>query len=102
MPARVRLLFSILSLTPFLLCASTLYRQLHGPGDIWWTPYALQVPLDQSRERVEIYVRGKSLATLLASGQLRIAEDAGASAVAERDLGLRFNNCCSPAPPWVA
>lgn len=76
MPSRVRLLFSVLSFTLFLTAALPLYRELTRRSDIWWTPHAMLVPLAQAADRVEIYVRGEPLATV----------------VDPSDVGLRFNN----------
>jgi hypothetical protein len=92
MPARVRLTFATLTLVFFLICAATLYRELSGRSDIWWTPYAMLVPLAESKDRVEIYARGQSLAALLQAGRLRVAEEGGSSTLATSDIGLRFNN----------
>jgi hypothetical protein len=50
------------------------------------------VPLAQSGDRVEIYARSRSLATLLEAGQIRIAEDSRTSVLAPSEVGLRFNN----------
>ena len=41
---------------------------------------------------MEIYARGKRLLTLVEAGQLRIADDTGASVLAASEVGLRFNN----------
>jgi len=92
MPPRIRLFFSILNLALFLVAAAPLYRELSQPSDIWWTPYAMRVPLADSKDRVEIYVRGKSLAALLQAGELRIAENGALGTLATSDVGLRFNN----------
>ena len=45
MPPRIRLFFSILNLVLFLVAAVPLYGELSRRSDIWWTPYALLVPL---------------------------------------------------------
>ena len=92
MPRRVRLAFASLSLMFFVLAAVPLVRELSGRSDIWWTPRAMLVPLDQSTERVEIYARGKPLAKLLQAGQVRFADESGSSALSAGDVGLRFNN----------
>ncbi len=92
MPPRVRLTFAALSLSLLLVVAAPLYRALSRPNDIWWTPHALLVPLSQGTDRVEVYVHGKPLATLVEAGQLRIAENGGLSTLVPSDLGLRFNN----------
>lgn len=75
MPPRIRLLFSTMLVSLFVMAAVPLYTELSRQSDIWWTPRAMLVPLTGSGERVEIYVRGRSLATLLQLGQVRIAED---------------------------
>src|SRR6266404_3393606 len=92
MPPRIRLLFATLNLILFFVAAIPLYGEFSRRSDIWWTPHALLVPLAESKDRVEIYVRGKPLAALLQAGRLRTAEDGGLSALATSDIGLRFNN----------
>ena len=92
MPPRIRLVFASLSLAMFFVAAVPLYGELFRRHDIWWTPFAMLVPLGESMDRVEIYARGKPLAALLQAGQLRIAEEGGSSTLAINDVGLRFNN----------
>ena len=92
MPPRIRLVFASLSLAMFFVAAVPLYGELFRRHDIWWTPFAMLVPLGESMDRVEIYARGKPLAALLRAGQLRIAEEGGSSTLAINDVGLRFNN----------
>jgi hypothetical protein len=92
MPPRIRLVFATLSVALFFVAAIPLYAELSRRSDIWWTPHAMLVPLAESKDRVEIYARGKPLAALLQAGQLRIAEDGGSSTLATSDVGLRFNN----------
>jgi hypothetical protein len=92
MPPRIRLFFAALSLIVFFVAAVPLFGELFRRSDIWWTPHAMPVPLAESKDRVEIYARGKPLAALLQDGQLRIAEDGGLSTLAANDVGLRFNN----------
>lgn len=72
---RIRLFFSSLSVVLFFIAAMPLYRELTRPKDIWWTPRTMLVPLAQSQDRVEIYVRGEPVGAPLQS-----------------DIGLRFNN----------
>jgi predicted xylose isomerase-like sugar epimerase len=81
-----------MTLTFFVLGAVPLYRELSRRSDIWWTPRATLVPLAQSSDRVEIYARGRPLVALLEAGQIRIAQEAGASVLTAADVGLRFNN----------
>ena len=76
MPPRIRLFFSSMILIPLFAAAIPLFTELTQRRDIWWTPRTMLVPLSQSADRVEIYVRGKPLATVVESG----------------DVGLRFNN----------
>ena len=92
MPPRIRLVFATLSLAMFFVAAVPLYGELFRRRDIWWTPFAMLVPLGESMDRVEIYGRGKPLAALLQAGHLRIAEEGGSSTLAINDVGLRFNN----------
>ena len=52
----------------------------------------LMVPLADSKDRVEVYVRGKPLGSLLEAGQLRIADSTSTNTVSAGDVGFRFNN----------
>jgi hypothetical protein len=92
MPPRIRLLFSAMMVTLFLVAAVPLYTELSRRSDIWWTPRSMLVPLAESADRVEIYARGRLLAALLETGQIRIAEDGRTSVLTPREVGLRFNN----------
>jgi len=92
MPPRLRLLFSTMSVTLFVVAALPIYRELSQRRDIWWTPFAMLVPLAETTDRVEIYVRGEPLAALLQAGHLQMGEVQHASVLAASDVGLRFNN----------
>ena len=92
MPLRLRLFFSVLTGTLLLIPTLALYRELSRRPDIWWTPPAMALSLNESQGRVRIYARGKPLGTLLDAKQLWIREEAGSSALDARELGLRFNN----------
>jgi len=92
MPPRIRNFFVGLGLIFLYGAAAPLYHELTQRNDIWWTPMPLLVPLGESSDRVEVYVRGKPLATLLEKRQLRLEVDGGASEVTARDVAFRFNN----------
>jgi len=92
MPARNRLAFTMLCLSLFLIPALQLVRELSRRSDIWWTPQTMLVPLAQSADRVEIYVGGTPLATLLERGQVRVGGETGSAVLAADQVGLRFNN----------
>ena len=92
MPLRVRLFFSALTAALLLIPVLALYRELSRRPDIWWTPPPMALSLSQSRDRVEIYVRGKPLGALLEARQLSVADEAGSSALDAHEIGLRFNN----------
>jgi len=60
--------------------------------DIWWTPIAAPLSLEQSRERVELYVRGVPLQNALQSGRLQLVGDSGPTSITASDIGIRLNN----------
>lgn len=92
MPPRVRMIFAAMMLALLLIPAVALYSELGKRSDIWWTPPMLMVPLADSKDRVEVYVRGKPLGSLLEAGQLRIADSTSTNTVSAGDVGFRFNN----------
>ncbi len=91
-PRRLRLFFSVLTATVLLIPALALYRELSTRSDIWWTPPAMALSLTDSRDRVEIYLRGKPLGVLLEAKQLWIGDKAGPTLVDAGEIGMRFNN----------
>ncbi len=92
MPPRIRFFFSAMMVPLFFIPALALYRETFQHRDIWWTPQEMLVPLAESKDRVELYARGKPLAALLQAEQLRIAAEGEWSVLATSDVGLRFNN----------
>ena len=92
MPPRVRFAFSVFSLVCFAIAAASLVSELRRRSDIWWTPRPLMVPLAQSADRVELYVRSEPLAALIESGRLRVEKGGTWSALSAGEVGLRFNN----------
>jgi hypothetical protein len=92
MPPRVRLVFLGLSVTLLAMAAVPIYSELTRQSDIWWTPPSRLVPLDEAKDRVQIYARGRPLDDLIQAGQLRIAADGSSSVLQTSDIGLRLNN----------
>src|SRR6267378_315265 len=92
MPTRLRFLYSGLTFLLLLMPALEIYRELSRPSDIWWTPLPLASSLAESRDRVEIYARGKPLGALLDSRQLWITDQGGSSALGAHEITFRFNN----------
>ena len=92
MPLRLRLFYSGLIVMLLLIPALTLYRELARPSDIWWTPLPLAPSQADSRDRVEVYVHGQQLGTLLDQHQLAIKDATGARALGAEDIRIRLNN----------
>lgn len=92
MPSRLRVFYSGLIAVLLLIPVFTLYRELSQPSDIWWTPAPKALSLAESRDRVEIYARGKPLGTLLDQKQVWMNDQTGSSAVGTQEISLRFNN----------
>ena len=92
MPSRLRLFYSIFIAVLLLLPVLAIYRELSQRSDIWWTPLPLALSLADSRDRVEIYLHGRQLGTLLDQKRLSIADSTGSRILAAEDIRLRFNN----------
>ena len=75
----------------FLVSCIQLVRFYAQRDDIRWTPIASPLSLEQSRDRVELYVRGVSLQNALQSGRLQLG-DSGPTAITASDIGIRLNN----------
>ena len=76
----------------FLMSALQLVRYFNQRADIWWTPRDLALPLADTSDRVEVYVRDVALAEQIKAGRVQVLTDTGARPVAESDIRLRFNN----------
>ena len=92
MPRRLRIFYSVLTASLLLIPLVALYSELSKRPDIWWTPPAMAVSLAESRDRVEIYARGRPLDTLVAQGQVSITDGAGSRLLRAEEIGIRFNN----------
>jgi hypothetical protein len=68
-------------------------RALWGDRDIWWTPKAMALSLDETKRAFELYVCGIPLRAHLARGSLTAAEVGGKPhRVAPGDVTVRLNN----------
>lgn len=76
----------------FVMSAQHLLTFFVQRADIWWTPKALSVPMEEASDRVEVYVRELPLSEQVRVGRLQLVSDLGATAVAGSDVRLRFNN----------
>ncbi len=76
----------------FLVSCMQLIRFYYQRDDIWWTPVASPLSLEQSRERVEFYVRGVPLQNAIQSGRLQLVGESGPTAITASDIGIRLNN----------
>ena len=76
----------------FLVSCLQLVRFYAQRDDIWWTPIAAPLSLEQSRDRVEVYVRGVRLQNALQSGRLQLVGDSGPTSITASDIGIRLNN----------
>jgi len=92
MPPRLRVFYSLLTGAMLLIPAVALYSELSKRSDMWWTPATNQLPLAESRDRVEISVRGRPLATLLEQGHLALTDSAGPRVLGAQDIAVRLNN----------
>jgi len=92
MPPRLRVFYSLLTGALVLIPLVALYSELSKRSDIWWTPATNQLPLAESRDRVEIYVRGRPLGMLLEQGHLAITDSAGPHVLTSQDVAVRLNN----------
>jgi hypothetical protein len=92
MPPRLRRLDAAFCVTFFLISALPIYRELSRRRDIWWTPFSMLVPLADSKDRVQVYVRREPLAALTQAGQLRMDDNGRSSVLATSDIGFHFND----------
>ncbi len=76
----------------FITSCVNLVRFYRTPNDIWWTPITAPMSLEQSRDKVEVYIRGVPLQNALQSGRVQFAGQSGSSPVTTAEIGIRLNN----------
>jgi len=92
MPPRLRLFYSLLTGALLLIPIVALYSELSKRSDIWWTPATNPLSLNESKDRVEIYVRGRPLGTLLEQGRISVTDSAGSHVLNAQEIAVRLNN----------
>jgi hypothetical protein len=65
-----------------------------GNKDIWWTPMSLALPIDETRNEFEIYIKGDLLQKHLERGAISVAGKTGhaAEVIAPDNVKVRLNN----------
>ncbi|HON58281.1 MAG TPA: hypothetical protein PLT45_01970 [Smithella sp.] len=73
--------------------ASNFMEAHWGNKDIWWTPMAKAVPLDQAKEHFELYIGGRLLQRHLEQETLSAVDQTGKPyKVVSNDVRVRLNN----------
>ena len=89
--------FLLIGLVGTVTFGSTLFSHLHGAfwGErtIWWTPRALILSLEETRDRFELYIAAEPLHKRLAEGTLLAVDTEGEPyRIAADRVGVRMNN----------
>ena len=87
----------ITGLTALVITGSTLfvdvYRAYWGDESIWWTPRHLALPLEKTRDQLEIYLGDTLLQQALTQHQLfAVGPDGQQYPVVADDIQVRLNN----------
>ncbi|MCC7278530.1 MAG: hypothetical protein IT487_09460 [Chromatiaceae bacterium] len=87
----------ITGLTALVITGSTLfvdvYRAYWGDQSIWWTPLHLALPLEKTRDQLEIYLGDTLLQQALTQHQLfAVGPDGQQYPVVAEDIQVRLNN----------
>ena len=73
--------------------AAHIGRATWGNRDIWWTPRAMQLSLDEARDRFEVLLSGELLQDHIDRGSLSATDKNGERyRVVPEDVGVRLNN----------
>lgn len=69
------------------------YRAFWGENRIWWTPQALRLPIEETRNHFELYIAGESLRKHLSEGTLFSVDEKGEQyRIVSKDISVRLNN----------
>lgn len=62
------------------------------PDNIWWTPESMKLSLEDSKDRVDVFIKDKRLVDILDNGVLRIQDNSETVEIQNADISFRFNN----------
>ena len=65
---------------------------LFGSKDIWWTPMPLALPLNDTRQEFELYIKGDLLQKHLERGTLAVVKERQSLPLTMNDVKVRLNN----------
>jgi hypothetical protein len=69
------------------------YRAFWGDQSIWWTPLAMTLPVEETRDNFELYIGGKPLRKHLSDGTLFSVDNNGKQySIVSKDITVRLNN----------
>lgn len=69
------------------------YRAFWGEDRIWWTPQAMRLPIEETRNHFELYIAGESLRKHLSEGTLfSVGKKGEQYRIVSKDISVRLNN----------
>jgi hypothetical protein len=69
------------------------YRAFWGEDRIWWTPQAMRLPIEETKNHFELYIGGESLRKHLSEGTLfSVAKNGEQYRIVPKDISVRLNN----------
>ena len=73
--------------------AMQIYRAFWGNQNIWWTSRTMQLPIEDFRDNLELFISKKPLQKHLADGTLFALDNNGEQyRVVSKDITVRLNN----------
>jgi len=70
-----------------------IYRAFWGDRSIWWTHQAMRLPLEETRDNLEIYIGGETLRKHLSDRTLFSVDKNGKQyPIVSKDITVRLNN----------
>jgi hypothetical protein len=69
------------------------YRAFWGDHSLWWTPQAMRLPIEETKDSFELYIGGEPLRNYLSNGALFSVDKNGKQyPVGSKDITVRLNN----------
>ena len=84
--------FLILGIIMLAVSISYLLEVMLQPDNIWWTPASMELTLDETKDRVEVYVDGRIIQDVVKDQHLWVAKGQKIQPVKVEDVGIRLNN----------
>ena len=84
--------FLIAGINILAVFGSHLATVIFQSDDIWWTPTSMKLSIEESKDRVDVFIKDQRLVDILDNGELLFQDNSETVEINNADVSFRFNN----------